>query len=114
MLRSLTVCFFLLTTVECLAQECETVKGKVFDSENGLSLPGAGIRSLTNQNQGSIANEHGEFELQYVAQDSILISFIGYKNYVFKISKVKDCAIEIYLEPVSQKIEEVEIKAERI
>ena len=114
MFRTLALCFVLLTTVECLAQECGTIKGKVFDSENGVSLPGAGIRSLTNQNAGAVADENGEFQIQMTAGDSITVSFIGYQNLVFKMNDIKNCAIEIYLEPISQKIDEVEIKAERI
>jgi hypothetical protein len=109
-----TLSVILVASAECLSQHCEKLSGKIYDSESGTTLPGAGVRSLINITSGTIANANGEFEISAIENDSLQISFIGFNTKIVHIGKLGSCSAEIFLEPVAQKIDEIEISAEKI
>jgi TonB-linked SusC/RagA family outer membrane protein len=78
MLCSLCVCIFMLTT-QAKAQNI-TVTGTVKEA-SGQTMPGVNIIVKDNPSVGTITSDKGEYTLQRVAPDAVLIfSFIGFKT----------------------------------
>jgi hypothetical protein len=93
--------------------QTQSVKGKVIDSHSCEILVGAGIRSLMNQS-GTLADENGEFELQFSSDDTLSVSFIGYEDQIIPASIIENGQIVVSMNSISSTIQEVEIRAERI
>ncbi|MCX6169591.1 MAG: TonB-dependent receptor [Ignavibacteriales bacterium] len=84
------------------------INGKVIDSSNGESLPGASI-SIENTQSGTIANFSGEFELDLNEIPSvILVSYVGYKTERIIIT-TNDSTYAVPLTPVSYMLQEVSV-----
>ena len=101
-------CFMKLTS---LAQISNNVKinGLVLDAktEKPLSFSHIGI---TNTMEGTITNEHGEFVYvsnEALLKENIIVSHIGYKQHVIKISDMLNKTNKILLVPRPIEIEEV-------
>ena len=83
--RVLLSIFFVLIGFTVFAQKSYTLKGKVLDSQEEGTLPGATIllinKSDTIQKTGTITNENGDFSIKVKpGQYDFQVSFIGYKN----------------------------------
>src|SRR6185295_18391803 len=80
----------LLVTHQLLAQNHIEVRGKVLDRKSKVALPYASI-NIRNSAIGTVSNEAGEFDL-FVPVDSkddtLLISYIGYKTFREAISNL--------------------------
>ena len=71
-------------------QEYFTIRGHVADEENGKNLAYASI-SVKGKPIGTISNSEGNFEFHIPAgllQDTLVISFVGYRNYRQQISNL--------------------------
>lgn len=85
MYRLLLLCLFVTNGTTLFAQHNLLIKGKVLDSNDHYSLPGATIL-LINQNDtiqksGTITNEKGDFQIKVQpGQYDFQISFVGYNN----------------------------------
>lgn len=85
MYRILLSIFFILTGLSLFAQKSYTLTGKVLDSQEEASLPGASIllinKSDTIHKKGTITNELGNFNIKVKpGQYDFRVSFIGYKD----------------------------------
>jgi hypothetical protein len=90
-----------------------TVSGHVKDSVTGEDLFGASILIVEN-GTGTVANEYGFYSISLPAGlYSFRFSYTGFESQVHKIQVDKDIVLDIHLDPVSESLREVEIKAER-
>jgi|AntAceMinimDraft_17_1070374.scaffolds.fasta_scaffold00792_4 hypothetical protein len=102
----------LLNTFVCFSQNLITVNGIVIDKNTNLPLSYANI-GLTNSNIGTVSNKDGEFVLKVSKNninDSVSISYIGYKTYKCKILEINHRDCHIYLVPKTYTLNEVKIK----
>jgi iron complex outermembrane receptor protein len=92
-----------------LAQEKNTVSGKVFD-ETGQTIPGANV-SLKGSDQNVITDVNGSYLFSNVAAGSYTISAtnVGYKSFEKKITVKEGESVkeDLFLETESQSLKEV-------
>ena len=75
------------STTAALAQI--TVKGQVVDAENGEPLIGAAVTVSGKTTQGSITDLDGNFTLKVAPKATLVIKYLGYKDYKHKLSQKK-------------------------
>lgn len=96
------------------AQNRNTVNGVVMDAETGEKLPGAGIK-IRNSVKGTTTDLDGGFILTNIHDDQVVldVSYIGYESASidcdFSTNPTLD--ITIRLNPVSTKLDQVEVKS---
>lgn len=87
-----------------------TIKGKIIDSETGLSLPYVNI-GIPGTNVGTVSNNQGAFSLNLKENmhrhDTIRFSFIGYKTQEFPVSTLSKKENSIELTPEINQLQEV-------
>ena len=89
--------------------QAKEVKGIVKDA-SGLPMPGVNVFIKGSQQRGTITNENGEFSLQGVSEDEVLvISFIGMKSQEINVGNQTN--IEVVLLPDNFEIEEMVVVA---
>lgn len=92
-----------------LAQEKNTVSGKVFD-ETGQTIPGANV-SLKGSDQNVITDVNGSYLFSNVTAGSysILVTNVGYKSFEKKITVKEGESVkeDLFLETESQSLKEV-------
>ena len=76
-LRTLCIFALPLMTTSLVAQQ-NVIKGKVIDKETGEQLIGATLQNLSN-NKYALTDSKGAFVLQAQPNDTIQISYVGYK-----------------------------------
>ena len=67
------------------AQMYSTVKGKIVKSENLSAMESVNIVNL-NQVIGTTTNSGGDFEIRAKANDTLHLSYLGYKSIKVKVS----------------------------
>jgi hypothetical protein len=91
------------------------LKGQIIHGENKRALSAAHILNL-NSVQGTITNDKGFFELPTKANDTILVSYLGYASIKLKITndllKGNELLIALYEKP--EEIREVVIKSTKL
>src|SRR5690606_32189520 len=82
------------------------LKGKIMDSNDSFSLPGAALR-IEEGNKYTVSDANGNFEFLNLPAGTYTLSvdYLGYKHYAAAI-KTTTGAIEIYLEPASNALDE--------
>lgn len=102
---------FLVVISSFVANAQDVVTGRVVDKETGEGLIGAHVYLLKDWRNGAIAGVDGSFtlELDLSAPDSLIVSFIGFKEVLLPI--LNDMFIQ--LEPVELKGEEVVVTTQR-
>lgn len=90
----LKILFFIPTVIFIChiasAQQFTTINGTVVDAKTGFPLPYASI-SLNNSSFTNVANSEGEFSLKFPSgskNDSIIVSYLGYRNLLVPISEL--------------------------
>ena len=97
--------------------EGQIIRGKVIDASTQKSLPGATVVILESEPPlGTITNENGEFRLWGIkpGRYNILVSFIGYEDYLFReilVSSGKEVVLNASLEELTEELAEVKITA---
>lgn len=81
-----------------------TVKGSVVD-ENGLTVPGANVVVKGNNSIGAVTDLDGNFTLNVPKGSTLVVSFIGYKNY--EVAAVLGKALVVKLVPDAEALDEV-------
>lgn len=76
--------FFFLST-EIIAQENNTVKGKILDSATDKPMDNVNIVNL-NQVYGTTTNSQGQFEIQAKKNDTLHLSFLGFKSIKLRVT----------------------------
>ena len=91
------------------------LKGQIIHAENKRALSAAHILNL-NTVQGTITNDKGFFEIPTKANDTILVSYLGYASIKLKITndllKGNELLIALYEKP--EEIREVVIKSTKL
>ncbi|RCS26907.1 carboxypeptidase-like regulatory domain-containing protein [Polaribacter sp. WD7] len=115
------IIFFLLITVSVsiYAQndslQVKNLKGQIIHAENKKPLSAAHILNL-NSVQGTITNEKGFFEIPTQANDTIIVSYLGYASIKLKITndllKGNELLIALYEKP--EEVKEVVIKSTKL
>ena len=67
------------------AQTYDTVKGKIVSSETFGAMESVNIVNL-NQVIGTTTNKEGQFEIRAKANDTLHLSYLGYKSIKVKVS----------------------------
>jgi len=115
MKKSLFVLFFIAQSFFVFSQETtQRIRGRVFDSESQISLPGATILVI-GSNIGTSADNDGNFILDKVpvGRISLQVSFIGYENYYISdilVSSGKEIVLNIPLVESFINLSEIVVK----
>ena len=106
MKRLILVCINLLFVVTIYAQKnVLTINGVVYDETN-QPLPSASVYLKDRPGVGTLANIDGQFEIKASKGDILVISFMGYKNYEYPITK-NEPKLEVKMSPDSEALDEV-------
>jgi hypothetical protein len=70
---------------QLLAQQKELVRGKIIDASNDKPMENVNIVNL-NQVFGTATNQEGAFEIQAKANDTLHLSFLGYKSIKVRVT----------------------------
>lgn len=108
-----SICIIVTLFICPLHLFCQTsIKGKVLDSSTLLPIPFVNIE-VRNNLSGSISNEDGSFELILQSLNSdITFSSIGYTSKVIKSADIHEVK-EVFLLPISYKLADIKINAEK-
>jgi len=113
MRRLLLIILVLSFPALIVAQEKISMKGKVSDASTKQSLPFAQI-SLAGTTLGTVTNDDGLFRLMMPdagKADTLMVSFLGYRMGKIPVTSFDSGIMEIFLEPVSFDLREVEVIA---
>ncbi|PQJ23250.1 TonB-dependent receptor [Tenacibaculum sp. SG-28] len=115
--RHFVTFFVLLLSFFSVAQETvkDKIKGQIIDGNSKKPLSAAHILNL-NTVIGTITNEDGLFELSSKANDTILVSFVGYSSIKLKVTNdiLKGNEVEISLTEKPEEIKEIVIKSTKL
>jgi len=108
-MKGLLILVVSLCSFSLIAQS--TITGRIIDKETGEGLIGAHIYSMKDWRNGAIAGVDGAFTLQVdlSTPDSLIISFIGFKEVIVGLSE----SVTIALEPMEIEGDVVVITAQR-
>ena len=109
----LFLCLFLLT-LSAFAQQFGQIVGVVKDAESSTTLIGVSLYEEQLQ-LGTTTDERGRYELSLpIGEHSLRISYIGYTTVYKKVTVgTKPLTLNIKLQPVSEKLSEVQVTSER-
>ncbi len=82
----------------------EFIKGIVYDQKNKEPIEGAVIY-FDGTTRGTVSDQNGVFEIDYIANVPLVISFLGYKNKYLEVTSAED--ITIYLEETLEELDTV-------
>lgn len=108
-MKSLSL-LLLFNFVCCLTFAQTTVlKGKIMDSNDKFSLPGATLR-IAEGNKFTISDQNGNFEFLNLPTGTYTLSvdYLGYQHYEQKISSSQG-STEIFLEPASKSFDAIQV-----
>ncbi|AZJ35761.1 carboxypeptidase-like regulatory domain-containing protein [Tenacibaculum singaporense] len=96
-------------------QAQDKLKGQIIDSESKKPLSAAHILNL-NSVVGTITNENGLFDLVAQANDTVLVSYLGYASIKLKVTNdlLKGNEVVISLEEKPEEVKEVVIKSTKL
>lgn len=96
-------------------QKQKKLKGQIVHSENKKALSAAHILNL-NSVVGTITNDKGMFELVAKANDTVLVSYLGYESIKLKVTNdlLKGNELVIALNEKPEKIKEIVIKSTKL
>ncbi len=105
---------FWLISIAGLAQN-QKLKGQVIHSETKKILSAAHILNL-NSVVGTITNDKGEFELTAQANDTVLVSYLGYESIKLKVTNdlLKGNELIIALNEKPEEIKEIIIRSTKL
>lgn len=96
----------------CLGFAQNTIlKGKVMDSNDKFSMPGATLR-ITEGNRYTVSDGNGNFEFLNLPTGTYTLSvdYLGYEHYEQKVNvSAKLGTLEILLEPASRTLDEIQV-----
>ncbi|HET6556517.1 MAG TPA: carboxypeptidase-like regulatory domain-containing protein, partial [Prolixibacteraceae bacterium] len=93
----------------------QVIKGKIIDAVSQVPLPGASIVILESQPLvGTVTEAEGNFKLMNIAPGryNLLVSFIGYENYLFRevlVGTGKEVVLNAGLKELPKEIDEVKV-----
>jgi hypothetical protein len=93
----------------------QVIKGKIVDAVSQVPLPGASIVIInSNPLTGTVTDAEGNFKLPHVAPGryNLLVSFIGYENYLFRevlVGTGKEVVLNAELKELPREMDEVKV-----
>ena len=81
----LSIILFFVLPQQLIAQQIEIVGGKIVDASNDKPMENVNIVNL-NQVFGTATNQEGEFKIQARANDTLHLSFLGYKSIKVRVT----------------------------
>lgn len=108
MQKNIILLFFLFAELILKAQQ---INGYVSDASNGEALIGSHIYS-NRYKEVAVSNSYGFFSILLHEDDSLVVSFIGYKSKVISKNSYNSIPIQVKLEAI-ESIEEVTITASK-
>lgn len=97
--------------IEAIGQPCTSFGGILVDASTGGPLPGAHVR-VAGKPGGTSTSGMGDFEIKAMTGDTLLITFTGYATRRIVLDSL--CHQSVSLEPSSNELNTVVIKAERL
>lgn len=85
MKKRLTLSIILLTLIHVSGQQNNLVKGKIINSANNAEMESVNIVNL-NQVIGTTTDSNGEFEIQARTNDTLHLSFLGFKSLKVRVT----------------------------
>jgi len=115
MRKELLLLTFLITTAFCYAQDVTKVTGFIVNSENDTPLESVNIVNL-NQVRGTSTNANGQFEISAVVNDTIHLSYLGFKSIKVRVTNdwIKFGNSKIELTELAFALEEVIVNQLRL
>ncbi|MDR1527685.1 MAG: TonB-dependent receptor [Dysgonamonadaceae bacterium] len=111
-MKALKICMLLLLiSLNAIAQQNAVLKmeGKVYDEENSPAI-GASVYLKNRPGIGTSTGLDGTFKLDAQRNDVIVVSYIGYENFEYLVTK-EEKNLEIRLKINAQQMEEVVVTA---
>ncbi|WP_239708416.1 carboxypeptidase-like regulatory domain-containing protein [Tenacibaculum finnmarkense] len=107
-----TYLFFIVLICISFSGYSQQLKGQVIDAKTKKPLSAAHILNL-NAVVGTITNEKGLFEVTSKANDTVLVSFIGFSSIKLKVTNdlLKGNEVVISLQEKPEEIKEIVIKS---
>jgi len=117
-MRYILILFFCLTTVNSFSQDSTAtktpnkVKGTIISSTTDTPLSEVNIVNI-NQVVGVATNEDGEFEIKAKANDTLHLSYLGYKSIKVRVTNdwLKFGNTDIVMTELALALEEVTVKS---
>jgi hypothetical protein len=107
---TLIVLIILLYSIGCSFGQITKVRGRILDSNSNEPVAFANV-TFKNSSIGTITNTDGEYFLETRKDyDSLIVSFIGYKQQTFSIQKYHFQEKNINLEPDVYALEEIIVR----
>ena len=117
-MRYLLILFLCLTTAHSYSQDSTatttptTVKGTIISSSTDIPLSEVNIINI-NQVKGVATDDNGEFEIRAKANDTLHLSYVGYKSIKVRVTNdwLKFGNTEIEMTELALALEEVTVKS---
>lgn len=108
----------LVTAMGAKAQNTQTVRGKISDSESKQPVIGASVVVLNTQGIGAVSDVNGEFNIAAVplGRISLKITYIGYEPLIVPdvmVTAGKEVVLNLLISEALQKMDEVVISYDR-
>ncbi|MDZ7846310.1 MAG: carboxypeptidase-like regulatory domain-containing protein [Owenweeksia sp.] len=108
------VLHFLMLTCLISSAQSHTISGYIEDADSKERIIGVNV-FLKGTSYGTTSNTYGFYSLTVPEGEyQLVVSFIGYQNYIDSLSLTADHQIDINLEATSQELMEVEVTAEEL
>jgi hypothetical protein len=118
-MKKILILFLLVGAMNTFSQvdslKVSLLKGQIIQADSKKALSAAHILNL-NRVEGTITDDHGFFELITKANDTVLISYLGYSSIKLKVTNdlLKGNELVIGLYEKSEEVREVIIKSTKL
>ena len=85
MIMKKIIFFLIFSIVNLISSQSDIVKGIIINSKNNQPLENVNIVNI-NQVTGTASNSSGQFEIQAYANDTLYLSYIGFKSIKVKVT----------------------------
>ena len=113
------ICFIVFQTFAWSQEISQTLRGIVQDESTKLPIPGVKVLiKNTEPTMGAITNENGVFVIENVpvGRQTVSFSYLGYSTLLLEEIYIKggeEKLVDVYLQETSNKLEKVEVTANR-
>lgn len=117
--NKILLCLFLLVSIAGYSQidtlKMKTLKGQVIDSETKKPLSASHVLNL-NDVSGTITDDKGYFKVRAQANDTVIVSYLGYSSIKIKVTNdlLKGNELLIALYEKSEEVKEIIIKSSKL
>ena len=106
----LTLFFSLGCLLSSVAQTSLTINGRVLDATTQEPLPGANVYALSDWRNGSSTNEQGRFSLTVAANDTLMVTFVGYREQLVPVDPT-NLELVVKMTAFAQDMEAITVRA---